>query len=69
MARKAVDKVPLNMKLLLTPNEAAQYAGIGMNKMSELLNQPGCPFVVQNGRHRLVKREELEKYIAGLDAI
>lgn len=69
MPRKAVEKVPINLKLLLTPNEAAQYTGIGMNKMSELLRQPGCPFAMQNGRHRLVKREALEKYIASQDVI
>lgn len=69
MARKMVEPVPLHLKLLLTPNEAARYAGIGMNKMSELLNMPDCPFLVKNGRSRLVKRSELERYIEGRNSI
>ena len=36
---------------------------IGVNKISELLNNPLCEFVLHVGKKRLVKRKEFEKYI------
>jgi hypothetical protein len=36
---------------------------IGINKISELLNNPLCEFVLYVGKKRLVKRKEFEKYI------
>lgn len=61
--------VSLREKLCLTVNEAARYSGIGINKISELLNDPQCPFVVRVGRKRMVKREAFEKFIESVDKI
>lgn len=61
--------VSLREKLCLTVNEAARYSGIGINKISELLNDPQCPFVVRVGRKRMVKREAFEKFIESVDQI
>lgn len=37
---------------------------IGVNKISSLLNEPGCPFLFCVGKgKRLVKRKEFEKFI------
>lgn len=55
--------VPISEKVLLTVEEAASYSNIGINKISELLNNPLCEFVLHVGKKRLVKRKEFEKYI------
>lgn len=55
--------VPIWEKMTLTVEEAAEYSNIGINKISDMLNEPACPFVLFNGRKRLVKRKEFEKYI------
>lgn len=56
--------VPVWEKINLTIEEAAAYSNIGINKISDLLNEPGCTFVFYVGKgKRLVKRKEFEKYI------
>lgn len=55
--------VPISEKVLLTVEEAASYSNIGVNKISELLNNPLCEFVLHVGKKRLVKRKDFEKYI------
>lgn len=58
------NEVPIWEKMNLTIEEAAAYSNIGINKISDLLNKPGCPFVFYVGKgKRLVKRKEFEKYI------
>lgn len=58
------NEVPIWEKMNLTIEEAAAYSNIGINKISGLLNKPGCPFVFYVGKgKRLVKRKEFEKYI------
>ena len=56
-------KVPIPEKLTLTIPEAAAYTNIGVNKISQMLREPGCPFVLFVGTKRLVKRQEFEKFI------
>lgn len=59
-----MNSVPIWEKVTLTVEEAAEYSNIGINKISSLLNEPGCSFVFLVGRgKRLVKRKEFEKYI------
>lgn len=55
--------VPISEKGLLTVEEAASYSNIGINKISDLLNNPLYEFVLYVGKKRLVKRKEFEKYI------
>ena len=52
--------VPISEKVLLTVEEAASYSNIGVNKISELLNNPLCEFVLHVGKKRLVKRKNLK---------
>ena len=61
--RSKVPNVPIPQKLALTVPEAAEYSNIGLNKISELLRQPNCPFVLYVGTKKLVKREAFEEYI------
>lgn len=56
-------KVPIWKKSNLTLQEAAQYSGIGINKPRQLSETEDCPFVLWNGSKRLIKRQELDKYI------
>ncbi len=60
---EAEAKVPIPQKLALTVPEAAEYSNIGLNKISELLRRPNCPFVLYVGTKKLVKREAFEKFI------
>lgn len=56
-------KVPIWKKSNLTLQETAQYSGIGINKLRQLSETEDCPFVLWNGSKRLIKRQELDKYI------
>lgn len=56
-------EIPVWEKQLLTIDEAALYTNIGQNRISEMLKNPSCPFVLYVGRKKLVKRRAFEKYI------
>lgn len=57
------ETVPINDKLNLTIEEAAEYSNIGINKINEMAKDPKCPFVLYVGRKKLIKRTAFEKYI------
>ena len=59
-----VEKVPLWEKACLTLDEAAEYSGIGRNKLREISNEDNCKFVLWVGSKRLFKRKQLDEYIA-----
>ena len=56
-------KVDICDKLALTLTEAAEYSGIGINKIRELSDEPNCPFVLWVGNRRLIKRRLFDNYI------
>lgn len=59
-----VKTVPIWEKVALTVEEAAEYSNIGINRINEMLKEPGCTFILNVGRgKRLVKRKEFEKFI------
>lgn len=64
MKNNNIEKIPIWEKVLLTVEEAAEYSNIGQNKLTELMRKPRCPFVFYVGVKKLVKRKELEKFIA-----
>lgn len=64
MENSKVERIPIYRKMALTIREAAAYSNIGINKIDELLKQPGCPFVLYIGTRKLVKRKEFEKFIS-----
>lgn len=57
------ERIPIYYKLNLTIEEAAEYSNIGVNRISSMLNEISCPFVLKVGNKRLVKRKEFERYI------
>ena len=63
MAKKKVQDVPVNVKLTLSIKEAAQYSGIGINRLENMLRKPNCPFVLYVGTRKLVKREAFEQFL------
>ncbi len=62
-------RVPIENKLNLTIPEAAEYSNIGQNKISEMLSNPLCDFVLYVGAKRLVKRKKFEDFLAGRNEI
>lgn len=57
------NKVPIWEKTNLTLEEASAYSGIGVNKLREISNENGCPFVLWVGSKRLIKRRQLDRYL------
>lgn len=55
--------VPIWEKALLTLDEAAEYFGIGLNKLRDMTNEENCPFVLFNGTKRLIKRKLFYDYL------
>ena len=62
-------EVPIWEKMTLTPEEAAAYSNIGVNKIRAMADEPMCPFVIFTGRGRLIKRKEFEKYISSRNTL
>ena len=58
------EQVPIHLKAALTIREAAAYSNIGINKIDQMLQVPGCPFVLFIGTKKLVKREKFERFIS-----
>ena len=56
-------EVPIWQKAALTLSEAAEYSGIGINKLRKISNKDDCPFVLFIGTKRLIKRKKLDEYI------
>ncbi|MCC8151745.1 MAG: transposase [Lachnospiraceae bacterium] len=61
--------VPIWRKELLTLEEAAEYTGLGLQKLRDLSNGDDCDFVLWNHTKRMFKRRKLEQYIESLYSI
>lgn len=59
----------LDQKPLLTLKEAAEYTGIGINKLRELSNERNCNYVLFVGRKRMFKREALVRFLQELYSV
>lgn len=60
---KGIDDVPIWNKWLLSLPEAAAYTGIGMCRLREMSNEPGCDYVIWIGGKRMFKRTKLEEHL------
>ena len=56
-------EIPVWQKSALTLSEAAEYSGIGINKLRKISNKDDCQFVLFIGTKRLIKRKKLDEYI------
>lgn len=63
------EKVPIWEKQNLTLEEAAEYSNIGTNRLSMLLKDPNCNFVLHVGNKRLIKRRIFDKYVESTNII
>jgi hypothetical protein len=61
--------VPISEKWLLTLEEAAQYTGLGIQKLRNISDSDNCDFVLWNGSKRMLKREKLEEYLGKLYSV
>lgn len=52
-----------NEKFLLTVSEAAKYFNINENKIRDMTSSNSCPFVLWNGKKRLIKKKIFEDYL------
>ena len=57
------NQIPIWEKSNLTLKEAAEYFGIGINKLKEITNDENCEFVLWVGSKRMIKRISLEEHI------
>jgi hypothetical protein len=55
--------VPISEKWLLTLEEAAQYTGLGIQKLRNISDSDNCDFVLWNGSKRMLKREKLKEFL------
>ena len=53
------NEVPIWKKTNITLEEAADYTGIGVNKLREISDKADCNFVIWVGGKRLLKRRKL----------
>lgn len=56
-------EMPIWQKANLTLEEAALYSNIGINRLRELTEEPGCKFVLFVGKKRLIKRRLFDLFI------
>lgn len=55
--------VPIWEKQNLTLPEAAEYSNIGINRLTMLVKDPNCNFVLNVGNKRLIKRRQFDDFI------
>ena len=60
MRKEAID---VSKKCLLTLEEAADYTGIGVNKLRDISSDERCNWVLWNGSRRMIKRVKLEVFL------
>lgn len=57
------EKVPIHCKLNLTLKEAAEYSNIGINRLTNMVDDPRCTFALHVGTKKLIKRQKFEEFI------
>jgi excisionase family DNA binding protein len=62
-------EVPIWEKSNLSLEEASVYFNIGVNKLRELTNSDNCKTVLWIGNKRLIKRQQMEKYLESIFSI
>ncbi len=67
--RKNPHSCSIEKKELLTIEEAAVVFGIGQIKLREMLHKPDCPFLLMNGRKRMILKGEFLRYLRDVQKI
>ena len=63
------EKVPIYQKQNLILEEAAEYSNIGINRLTMLIKEPTCNFVLYVGNKRLIKRKLFDEFIENINMI
>lgn len=63
------EKVPIYQKQNLTLEEAAEYSNIGINRLTMLIKEPTCNFILYVGNKRLIKRKLFDEFIENINMI
>lgn len=63
------EKIPIYQKQNLTLEEAAEYSNIGINRLTMLIKEPTCNFVLYVGNKRLIKRKLFDEFIENINMI
>ena len=58
--------VPIERKVILTLDEAAEYSGISVTEIRTLTNKDDLDLVLWYGNRRYIKRRKLEDYLRSL---
>ena len=56
-------EIPINQKFTLTLDQAAEYTGVGVNRIRMLSGDENCDFVLWVGSKRLIKRAKFEEFL------
>lgn len=67
--KKGSGCINISEKYNLTIQEAAEYFNIGEKKIRELIKEPGCQFVLLNGKKILIKKKMMEDYLCNVKYI
>ncbi len=67
--RKNPHSCPLDKKEILTIEEGAVLFGLGQNKLRTMLHEPNCPFLLMNGRKRMILKAEFLKHLKEVQKI
>lgn len=59
----------VDLPLCISIKDAAKLSGIGINKIEAMLAAPDCPFLIRNGRRRMIKTRLFVAYIEQQDQI
>lgn len=62
-SRRDSNTAPLWHRYALTITEAAKVFGIGEKQIRQMIQAPGCPYVMYVGRKALIKREPFEDFL------
>lgn len=64
MPQNNSNEVPIQNKICLTFPQAAQYSGVGENKLRELMQREEfSECILRKGSHKLIKRVLLEEFL------
>lgn len=67
---KEKPEVPVEKKYMHTLYEAAEYFGVGINRLRDFSKDPTCDFIVTvGGKKHMIIRPKFEEYLASHRAI
>lgn len=64
-----VNIADLQYKPILSITEASALTGIGQNKIENMLKEPDCKFILNNGCKRMVKKDVFLNFLMNTSQI